>query len=95
MNSRPEKVQNRRKDADDMKKKSMSVMEMGRLIGLKKTTSYWLVNKGLFEVRTVAGKQRVMTDSFYEWLEGQSHYRIITDGDMAQDERVENDGIDS
>lgn len=58
-----------------MRKKSMSVMEMGRLIGLKKTTAYWLVNKGLFEVRIVRGKQRVMVDSFNEWLEGQTHYR--------------------
>ena len=28
-----------------MRKKSMSVMEMGRMLGFKKTNSYWLIKK--------------------------------------------------
>ena len=78
-----------------MRKKSMSVMEMGRLIGLKKTTAYWLVNKGLFEVRIVRGKQRVMVDSFNEWLEGQTHYRIAGQPAANGRDGGKEDGIDS
>ena len=47
-----------------MAKISMSVMEMGKSLGLKKTESYWLVHKNYFETRIVAGKMRVMVDSF-------------------------------
>lgn len=78
-----------------MRKKSMSVMEMGRLIGLKKTTAYWLVNKGLFEVRIVRGKQRGMVDSFNEWLEGQTHYRIVRQPAVNDMDGGKEDGIDS
>lgn len=78
-----------------MKKKSMSVVEMGSLIGLKKATAYRLANKGMFEVRIVGGKQRVMTDSFYEWLEGQSHYRLIGHPGVSDKDKGEGYGIDS
>lgn len=61
-----------------MAKTSMSVREMGRLLGLRKTESYWLVKKNVFEVREVAGKMRVMIASFEEWYSGQFHYKKIT-----------------
>ena len=60
-----------------MRKKSMSVMEMGRMLGLKKTNSYWLIKKGWFETVMVAGKMRVMVDSFEEWYQSQTHYRKV------------------
>lgn len=47
-----------------MGKTSMSVREMGRMLGLGKTDSYWLVHKNYFETRMVAGKMRVMVESF-------------------------------
>lgn len=50
-----------------MSKTSMSVMEMGRSLGLCKTESYWLVHKEQFETRLVAGKMRVMIESFEKW----------------------------
>lgn len=37
-------------------KKSMSVREMGSMLGLKKVESYWLVHKGYFETVLVGGK---------------------------------------
>ena len=37
-------------------KKTMSVRETGRVLGLGKTESYWLVKKGFFEVILVGGK---------------------------------------
>ena len=60
-----------------MRKKSMSVMEMGRMLGFKKTNSYWLIKKGWFETVMVAGKMRVMVDSFEEWYQSQTHYRKV------------------
>ena len=60
-----------------MRKKSMSVMEMGRMLGLKKTNSYWLIKKDWFETVMVAGKMRVMVDSFEEWYQSQTHYRKV------------------
>ena len=38
------------------RKKSMSVPEMGRLLGLGKTESYYLVKKNWFKVVTISGK---------------------------------------
>ena len=65
-------------------KKSMSVMEMGKLLGLKKTDSYWLVNKNLFEVVIIGGKKRVMVDSFEAWYTGQAHYKKVTDSQIEE-----------
>ena len=47
-----------------MKKKSMSVREMRRLLGLGKTESYWLVKKNYFDTVIIGGKMRVMIESF-------------------------------
>ena len=52
-------------------------MEMGRMLGLKKTNSYWLIKKGWFETVMVAGKMRVMVDSFEEWYQNQTHYKKV------------------
>lgn len=60
-------------------KTSMSVMEMGKMLGLSKTEAYWLVKKQLFTVVTVGKRQnmRVMIDSFERWYASQSHYKKI------------------
>ena len=60
-----------------MKKKSMPVSEMARILGIKKTDSYWLIKKNFFTVITVAGKMRVMVDSFEEWYANQVHYKKV------------------
>lgn len=61
-----------------MSKTSMSVMEMGKSLGLGKTESYWLVHKEQFETRFVAGKMRVMVESFDRWYANQLHYKKIS-----------------
>ena len=61
-------------------KKTMSIMEMGRMLGLKKTDSYYVANKGWFQIIYVGGKRRVLIDSFEEWYRNQSHYRKTTEG---------------
>ena len=60
-----------------MGKKSMSVMEMGDLLGLKKTDSYYLVHKKLFDVIEVNGVTRIMIDSFEVWYKEQTHYKKV------------------
>lgn len=61
-----------------MSKTSMSVIEMGKSLGLRKTESYWLVHKEQFETRFVAGKMRVMVESFERWYANQLHYKKIS-----------------
>lgn len=61
-----------------MSKTSMSVIEMGKSLGLGKTESYWLVRKEQFETRFVAGKMRVMVESFERWYANQLHYKKIS-----------------
>jgi len=60
-----------------MNKKSISVTEMRRLLGIGKTDSYWLVKKGYFETVIIAGKMRVMVDSFEKWYDNQLHYKKV------------------
>ena len=60
-----------------MFKKSISVRDMGRSLGLGKTDSYWLVHKQFFETRMIAGKMRVMVDSFEKWYANQLHYKKV------------------
>lgn len=60
-----------------MNKKSMSVPEMRRILGLGKTESYWLIKKKYFETIVVAGKMRIMIDSFEEWYANQLHYKKV------------------
>ena len=60
-----------------MKKKSMSVREMRRLLGLGKTEAYWLVKKNYFDTVIIAGKMRVMIESFENWYANQFKYQKV------------------
>ena len=55
----------------------MTVAEMGRILGLKKTDRYWLIHKGLFETRIFLGKTWVVRDSFEKWYANQTHYHKV------------------
>ena len=59
-------------------KTTMSVLEMGKLLGLRKAESYWLVHKGYFETILLDGKIRVVIKSFEHWYAGQVKYRKVT-----------------
>lgn len=59
------------------KRTSMSVPEMGRLLGLCKTESYWLIKKNYFKTITVGGNMRVMIDSFERWYANQFKYQKV------------------
>lgn len=60
------------------KKTGMTVPEMGKLLGLKKTDRYWLVHKNLFEVKEIAGKMRINIASFEKWYANQIKYHKVT-----------------
>ena len=59
------------------KRTSMSVPEMGRMLGLCKTESYWLIKKNYFKTITVGGTMRVMLDSFENWYANQFKYQKV------------------
>lgn len=49
------------------KKQTMTVPEMRKLLGLKKTESYWLVHRNFFRTDIVAGQMQIDVASFEEW----------------------------
>ena len=61
-------------------KTTMSVSEMQRMLGLCKTESYWLVHRGYFDTIYVAGKIRVVIESFEKWYANQIKWHKV-DGD--------------
>ena len=58
-------------------RKSMSVPEMGKMLGLGKTESYYLIKKNYFKTIVVGKNMRVLIDSFEEWYANQSWYKKI------------------
>lgn len=60
-----------------MLKTTMKVREMGRMLGLKKVESYWLVHKGWFKTFQVNGKLRVDIESFEQWYNTQYRYQKV------------------
>lgn len=62
----------------------MTVTQMGELLGLKRTERYWLLNKKVFETRSIQGKTMVDVDSFEKWYAGQIHYRKVTGEEPGQ-----------
>ena len=69
--------------AEMRKRTSMSVPEMGRMLGLGKTESYWLIKKNYFKTILVGNTMRVMIDSFEEW-----YAKVLLDPDTVSDEGV-------
>ena len=61
------KLEQFQENKDTRLRNTMSVPEMRRLLGLKKTESYWLVHRNFFETKIIDGKMRVDLDSFEKW----------------------------
>ena len=62
---------------DPKLKNTMSVPEMRRLLGLKKTESYWLVHRNFFETRIIDGRMRVDLESFEKWYVNQVKHKKV------------------
>ena len=56
----------------------MTVPEMGKLLGLKKTDRYWLVHKNVFESKEIAGKIRINIASFEKWYANQVSEGLVS-----------------
>ena len=56
---------------------TMTVQAMGRMLGLKKTESYYLLHKHHFQTVTINHQLRVVRDSFEQWYEHQEKYRKV------------------
>ena len=63
-------------NADEMKR-TMSVPEMRKLLGVKKTESYWLVHKNYFKTELINGTMRVDIDSFEKWYANQTKHKKV------------------
>lgn len=59
-------------------KKYMTVVEMGKLLGLKKTERYWLLHRNHFEWEEIMGEFRVNIASFEKWYANQVKYKKVT-----------------
>lgn len=64
-------------NADEMKR-TMSVPEMRKLLGIKKTESYWLVHKNYFKTELINGTMRVDISSFEKWYANQTKHKKVT-----------------
>ena len=58
-------------------KKTMSVPDLKRILGLGKTAVYRLVNQQQFKTFLVFGQMRIDVDSFEEWYANQFHYKKV------------------
>lgn len=68
-------------------KKTMSVPEMRRLLGLKKTEGYWLVHRKFFKTEIIGGQMRVHIESFEKWYANQVKHKKIS-GDKPGEELI-------
>ena len=64
-------------NADEMKR-TISVPEMRKLLGIKKTESYWLVHKNYFKTELINGTMRVDIASFEKWYANQTKHKKVT-----------------
>lgn len=69
--------------------KTMSVQTMGRMLGLHKTDSYWLVHKNFFDTVLVNGQIRIDIESFEEWYSRQIKYKKVNGAPPGEQLREE------
>lgn len=62
---------------DPALQKTMSVPEMRKLLGLKKTESYWLVHRKFFKTEVIGGVMRVDLESFEKWYSNQVKHKKV------------------
>lgn len=65
------------KDEMNSSKTTISVPEMRKLLGLKKTDSYWLVHRNFFETKIIGGKMRIDVRSFEKWYANQVKHKKV------------------
>ena len=71
------KIEQYRVSKDPALQKTMSVPEMRKLLGLKKTESYWLVHRNFFKTEIIGGVMRVDIESFEKWYVNQVKHKKV------------------
>ena len=76
-------VKYRKKDGEEpgsmLRERSYSAKELAQHLLISDSAAYELIKKNLFMTTTHNGWMRVPKDSFWQWYEGQDHYRTRED----------------
>lgn len=71
-------IEQHQAEQEHVLRRTMSVPEMRKLLGLKKTESYWLIHRKFFRTETIGGMMRIDLESFEKWYADQDIYRKVT-----------------
>lgn len=58
-------------------RKTMTVSQMRKMLGLKKTESYWLVHRNFFKTDIINGQMMIDMESFEKWYANQVKHRKV------------------
>ena len=58
-------------------RKTMTVPQMRKMLGVKKTESYWLVHRNFFKTDIVNGHMMIDVESFEKWYANQVKYHKV------------------
>lgn len=82
-------IEQHQAEQEQVLRRTMSVPEMRKLLGLKKTESYWLIHRKFFRTETIGGMMRIDLESFEKWYANQVKYRKVV-GEVPGKELREN-----
>ncbi len=64
-------------DLIDCQRKSFTVSELRKMLGIQKTESYWILKHRKIETVRINGRIRILQSSFDKWYANQTKYHII------------------
>mgnify|MGYP003589982996 CR=1 FL=1 len=70
-------IEQHQAEQEHVLRRTMSVPEMRKLLGLKKTESYWLIHRKFFRTETIGGMMRIDLESFEKWYANQVKYKKV------------------
>ena len=70
-------IEQHQAEQEQVLRRTMSVPEMRKLLGLKKTESYWLIHRNFFRTEIIGGMMRIDLESFEKWYANQVKYRKV------------------
>lgn len=70
-------IEQHQAEQEQVLRRTMSVPEMRKLLGLKKTESYWLIHRKFFRTETIGGMMRIDLESFEKRYANQVKYRKV------------------
>ena len=71
------KIEQYRVSKDPALQKTMSVQEMRKLLGMKKTAGSWIVQRTFFKTEIIGGVMRVDIGSFEKWYANQVKHKKV------------------